>query len=190
MEYCWYGISYQSLCVYIHCTHVVNPRRACAAGTVVGSVCLLSHISPLERLFVLKTLSSTQRATKVKNLWGFLWNRSAAEIQHSFRCTASAYSAKYAQLGHRLFLANNRPKATWNTSQCETATYLSLSAALVSASCLSIFRHCNSLRLLPGYIPYTSVTGLVARALSQRRASLARDWHTARPGIAPRVCFH
>ena len=29
-------------------------------------VCLLSHISPTERLFVLKTLSRTQRATKVK----------------------------------------------------------------------------------------------------------------------------
>ena len=33
-------------------------------------VCLLSHISPLERLFVLKTLSRTQRATKVKNICG------------------------------------------------------------------------------------------------------------------------
>ena len=38
---------------------LINPRRACAARvTVVGSVCvcvcLLSHISPMERLFVLK----------------------------------------------------------------------------------------------------------------------------------------
>ena len=54
-----------------------NPRRACAARvTVVGSVCtlcvcLLSHISPKERLFVLKTLSRTQRATKVKKFVGF-----------------------------------------------------------------------------------------------------------------------
>ena len=30
------------------------------------SVCLLSHISPLEHLFVLKILSRTQRATEVK----------------------------------------------------------------------------------------------------------------------------
>ena len=51
---------------------VVNPWRACAARvTVLGScvcvsVCLLSHISPTECLFVLKTLSPTQRATKVK----------------------------------------------------------------------------------------------------------------------------
>ena len=51
------------------------PRRACAARvTVLGygsvcvcvCVCLLSHISPTDRLFVLKTLSRTQRATKVK----------------------------------------------------------------------------------------------------------------------------
>ena len=34
-------------------------------------VCLLSHISPLEHLFVLKTLSRTQRATKVKKFVGF-----------------------------------------------------------------------------------------------------------------------
>ena len=33
-------------------------------------VCLLSHISPTERLFVLKTLSRTQRATKVKTFVG------------------------------------------------------------------------------------------------------------------------
>ena len=55
---------------------IINPRRACAARvTVVGSVCvcvcLLSNISPMERLFVLKTLSRTQRATKVKIFVGF-----------------------------------------------------------------------------------------------------------------------
>ena len=50
---------------------IINPRRASAAGvTVLGlwsgvSVCLLSHISPIERLFTLKTLSHTQRATKI-----------------------------------------------------------------------------------------------------------------------------
>ena len=54
---------------------VINPRRACAArvtvlGSVCLSVCLLSHISCTERLFVLKTLSRTQRATKVKKFVG------------------------------------------------------------------------------------------------------------------------
>ena len=38
---------------------------------VCVSVCLLSHISPLERLFVLKILSRTQRATEVKIFVGF-----------------------------------------------------------------------------------------------------------------------
>ena len=53
-------------------TYIINPRRACAARvTVVGSVCPLSHISPMERLFVLKTLSRTQLATKVKKFVGF-----------------------------------------------------------------------------------------------------------------------
>ena len=61
-------------------THIFNPRRSCTAGvTVVDfvclsvclSVCLLSQISPLERLFVLKTLLHTQRATKVKIFVGF-----------------------------------------------------------------------------------------------------------------------
>ena len=50
---------------------VINPRRACAARVtvVVMSVCL--SVTPLERLFVLKTLSHTQRATKVKKFVGF-----------------------------------------------------------------------------------------------------------------------
>ena len=42
--------------------------------------CLLSHISPLERLFVvLKIVSRTQWATEV---WGFLSNCSVGEVQH------------------------------------------------------------------------------------------------------------
>ena len=39
--------------------------------SVCVSVCLLSQISPLERLFVLKVLSRTQRATEVKKFVGF-----------------------------------------------------------------------------------------------------------------------
>ena len=56
---------------------LINPRRACAARvTVVAvsvclSVCPLSHISPLELLFVLKTVSRTQWATKVKKFVAF-----------------------------------------------------------------------------------------------------------------------
>ena len=52
----------------------INPRRACAVKVtvtvVVMSVCLsvLGHISPLERLFVLKILSHTQQATEIKKI--------------------------------------------------------------------------------------------------------------------------
>ena len=48
---------------------------------VCVSVCLLSHISPMERLFVLKPLSRTQRATKVKNFVGF--SEKTAPLQRS-----------------------------------------------------------------------------------------------------------
>ena len=64
---------------------LINPRRACAARvTVVGSVCLcvclLSHISPTEPLFVLKTLSRTQRATKVKKFVGICLKRLRSRV--------------------------------------------------------------------------------------------------------------
>ena len=63
---------YMECLIYIWSAPFINPRRACAARvTVVGSVCPLSHISPMERLFVLKTLSRTQLATKVKKFVGF-----------------------------------------------------------------------------------------------------------------------
>ena len=42
-----------------------------ARVTVVGSVWLLSQISPMERLFVPKTLSRTRRETNVKTFVGF-----------------------------------------------------------------------------------------------------------------------
>ena len=58
----------------MHAHDVFNPRCACAARvTVVGfvcAVCLLSHISLLERLFILKSMSRT-RATKVKKFVRF-----------------------------------------------------------------------------------------------------------------------
>ena len=51
---------------------VINPRRACTARvTVVVRVCPLINISPLERLFDLKTIPSTQQAANVKTFVGF-----------------------------------------------------------------------------------------------------------------------
>ena len=75
--------------------HFINPRRACTARvTVVGSVCvcgcvcvcvcLLSQISPLEHLFVLKILSRTQRATEVKKFVGFSLKLLCSKVMASF----------------------------------------------------------------------------------------------------------
>ena len=43
-------------------------------------MCLLSHISPTERLFVLKTLSRTQRTTKVKKFVGISLKRLRSRV--------------------------------------------------------------------------------------------------------------
>ena len=67
---------------------LVNPRRVCAARVIVlGSVCLsvclsvlLSHISPMEHLFVLKTLSRTQQARKVKQFVGICLKRLRSRV--------------------------------------------------------------------------------------------------------------
>ena len=59
------------------------------------SVCLLSHISPMERLFVLKTLSRTQRATKVKTFVGFSLK--------PLRCRDPALPPLYGHAYSRLF---------------------------------------------------------------------------------------
>ena len=70
---------------------LTTPRRTCTARViVVGFVCVClsvkSHFtSGSERLFILKSISHTQREKKVKKLWGFLWNCFVSEIQY-FLC--------------------------------------------------------------------------------------------------------
>ena len=49
----------------------IKNRLRYLGRSVCVCVCLLSQISPLERLFVLKILSRTQRATEVKKFVGF-----------------------------------------------------------------------------------------------------------------------
>ena len=59
--------SYITLAQIPHCHIMINPQRTCTGGLLCLSVvCLLSHISPLERLFILKILSRTRRTTEVK----------------------------------------------------------------------------------------------------------------------------
>ena len=63
---------------------LINHRRACAARVTLVvlclSVCLLSHISPTERIFVLKMLSRTQRAKKVKQFVGICLKRLRSRV--------------------------------------------------------------------------------------------------------------
>ena len=51
---------------------------------VHACVCPLSHISPLERLFFLKILSCTQRATEVKKFVGFSLKPLRSKVMASF----------------------------------------------------------------------------------------------------------
>ena len=84
---------------------------------VCVSVCLLSHISPMERLFVLKTLSRTQLATKVKKFVGFslkplrcrdpapppLYGHAYSRpfLHAYFSCTRMRISRVYTRMIHR-----------------------------------------------------------------------------------------
>ena len=64
---------------------IINPLRMRRRVTVVVRVCVsVCHISPLERLFVLKILSHTQRATKVKKFVGFSLKPLRSKVMVSF----------------------------------------------------------------------------------------------------------
>ena len=57
-----------------------------ARVTVIGSVsvCLISQISTLERLFILKILSHTQRATEVQKYVVFFLKTLCSKVMASF----------------------------------------------------------------------------------------------------------
>ena len=89
-------------------SELVNPRRACAARVTGLCVCLLSHISPMERLFVLKTLPRTQRATKVKIFVGFSLK--------PLRCRDAALAALYCYPCSRPFLLRGKRACAYLTT--------------------------------------------------------------------------
>ena len=122
---------------------IINPRRACAA--VVDSVCLSVKLHLTSGAFVhpenAVTYSAGSKSQKICRVFSETTSLQRSSI--SLRHTASAqFEGTYCLIGIRFSWfekANDRPKATWNTNQCETATYLSLSAAPVSVPCLAIF---------------------------------------------------
>ena len=97
-------------------------------------VCLLSHISPLECLFVLNILSHTQRPTEVKNLVGF--SETAPFKTYGVIClpvtsyegTAATFRALFRQHSFLRVLKrlNNRLNTTWNTTGCKAASFFLL----------------------------------------------------------------
>ena len=112
------------------------------------------------------------------------------EIQHSLRCTASVQCKGTHSLGiglKRLTIGQTLPgiESIWHSNLCT-----SLSAARLSISCLAIFRirpvTGNSLHLLPGYVPYTSVTCLFYQRVRYRFKRILRL--RGQVYIALRVC--
>ena len=85
-------------------------------------VCLLSHISPTERLFVLKTLSRTQRATKVKKFVGICLKRLRSRVMPrnmsekanmliipTYRCQLSPLDTQRRARGYPTIVNNIQP---------------------------------------------------------------------------------
>ena len=157
---------------------MINPQRACAARvTVVGSVCvcvcLLSHISPTERLFVLKTLSRTQRATKVKKFVGIAFKSYAAKHERksqyanfpTYRCQLSPLDTQRRARGYPTIVNNIQP--------CPKLCLL-MPLARVGARTDSTTRYSYNVRR--GQLPRTRI-GIVRRTRARRAVQ-----------YAPRVC--
>ena len=90
--------------------------------SVCVSVCLLSHISPTEHLFVLKSLSRTQRATKVKKFVGICLKRLCSRIMPrnmsekanmliipTYRCQLSPLDTQRRTRGYPTIINNIQP---------------------------------------------------------------------------------
>ena len=112
-------------------------------------VCLLSHISPLERLFVLKILSRTQRATEVKNLWGFLLNCLVPKFwRHLLTCDIlrgycsnilrTVLTVEPSKCPKK---ANNRLNTTWNTTLCKAVSFFLFILRLLTKSSVYFLLH-------------------------------------------------
>ena len=91
----------KTIYIYVHCTLLTLSAHALTLSVCL-SVCLLSHISPLERLFILKTLSRTQRATKVKKF-----------ALKPLRCRDPALPTLYGHTYRRPFFTHVRYTCTY-----------------------------------------------------------------------------
>ena len=99
------------------------------------SVCLLSHISPLERLFILKntaTYSSGNRGRKICGDFSetALWQRYTASCIVRY-CSGLPYTFSTAEPSKGPKKANNRLNSTWNTTGCKVASFFLFSLCLL-----------------------------------------------------------
>ena len=85
-------------------------------------VCLLSHISPMERLFVLKTLSRTQRTTKVKKYVGFSLKPLRCRDTALAHCTAPVQSAIFTPRKTRMRIFDHARALALASSRATTRT--------------------------------------------------------------------
>ena len=114
--------------------------------SVCGCVGVSGHISPLERLFVLKLLSRTQQATEVKKYVGFSLKPLPSKVRALFAylqryCSGILRSFSTAELSKALNKANNRLNATWNTTQCKAVSFFLFSLRLLLTNLLYTFRY-------------------------------------------------
>ena len=144
------------------------------------SVCLLSHISPTERLFVLKTLSRTQRATKVKKFVGICLKRLRSRVMPrnmsekanmliipTYRCQLSPLDTQRRARGYLTIVNNIQP--------CPKLCLL-MPLARVGArtdSTMSLLYSYNARR---GQLPCTRI-GIVRGTRAARHAVCAEGLH-------------
>ena len=88
-----------SFILYRYRLQIINPRRACASVIVVVlsvclSLCLLSHISPLERLFFLKNAVKYSVCNVGRNICGIF------SETVSFRSYCTSCIDGYSEVGH------------------------------------------------------------------------------------------
>ena len=110
----------QYVCMYVakfarvyYRRHRRGMRRGLCSIVNSSWVCVSvkSHLSPTERLFVLKILSHTQRATKVKKVEGICLKRLRSRVRVK-RVLSDA-----CILGHVFIMSNNTPRKPFARSK-------------------------------------------------------------------------
>ena len=100
-------------------------------------MCLLSHISPLERLFVLKILSRTQQATEVEKFVEISLKPLRCRdtpLPVVEYCSNIPRTFSTAELSKGPKKTNNRLNSTWNTTRCKVASFFSVSVFCLKSS--------------------------------------------------------